>query len=82
MDERLNQYGSPAAPTLPAAAARSPVAFRHLRAPASPLAVCLSLAAGTSEQGIAIFRFANRIPLLFEGGGDVATQARPPQARS
>lgn len=34
-------------------------------------AVCLG---GGGREGITVHRFANRIPLLFEGGGDVATQ--------
>ena len=31
-------------------------------------------AEGNTEGGVAVFRFANRIPLLFEGGGDVVTR--------
>jgi DNA topoisomerase VI subunit B len=27
-----------------------------------------------AKPGVTVYRFANRIPLLFEGGGDVATQ--------
>ena len=27
-----------------------------------------------AKPGLTVYRFANRIPLLFEGGGDVATQ--------
>ena len=34
----------------------------------------VSLGGHDSKPGITVYRFANRIPLLFEGGGDVATQ--------
>lgn len=37
-----------------------------------------------AKPGITVYRFANRIPLLFEGGADVATQvpANRPESRS
>ena len=34
----------------------------------------VSLGGHDAKPGITVYRFANRIPLLFEGGGDVATQ--------
>ena len=34
----------------------------------------MSLGGHDAKPGITVYRFANRIPLLFEGGGDVATQ--------
>lgn len=34
----------------------------------------VSIGGRDAKPGITVYRFANRIPLLFEGGGDVATQ--------
>jgi hypothetical protein len=34
----------------------------------------VSLGGKRAKEGITVFRFANRIPLLFEGGGDVVTR--------
>lgn len=34
----------------------------------------VSLGGKRMKEGISVFRFANRIPLLFEGGGDVVTR--------
>ena len=41
-----------------------------------PMIIEAGVSVGGKEikPGITIYRFANRIPLLFEGGGDVATQ--------
>lgn len=34
----------------------------------------VSLGGKRAKEGITVYRFANRIPLLFEGGGDVVTR--------
>jgi DNA topoisomerase VI subunit B len=34
----------------------------------------VSIGGNNAKEGVAVYRFANRIPLLFEGGADVATR--------
>jgi DNA topoisomerase VI subunit B len=34
----------------------------------------VSIGGRNAKEGITVYRFANRIPLLFEGGGDVVTR--------
>ena len=34
----------------------------------------VSLGGKAAREGVTVYRFANRIPLLFEGGGDVVTR--------
>ncbi len=34
----------------------------------------VSIGGKNAREGVTVYRFANRIPLLFEGGGDVVTR--------
>ena len=50
------------------------VATNHLPNMVTMCQAGVSLGGHDAKPGITVYRFANRIPLLFEGGGDVATQ--------
>ena len=42
----------------------------------------VSLGGRNAKEGITVFRFANRIPLLFEGGADVVTRTATKRIKS
>lgn len=41
----------------------------------------VSLGGQNAREGLTVYRFANRIPLLFEGGADVATRVASTKIR-